>query len=117
MEHFIENIILIPFLCGSIFLIMAIIMYYHPPKEINDLYGYRTRASKKSQERWDFAQRHSSVQFIKTAVVLVVIGLGGYVVPASFMAKFSAGIFITIFAVAFILRSTEAALKKRFGKL
>ena len=29
-----------------------------PPRKINDLYGYRTAMSMKSQETWDFAHRY-----------------------------------------------------------
>ncbi len=29
-----------------------------PPKQINDLFGYRTARSRSSQEAWDFAQKY-----------------------------------------------------------
>ena len=61
MDRIAEYVMGMPFLTGLIFFFAAIIMYYYPPKEINSLYGYRTSSSMKSEERWDFAQRFSSL--------------------------------------------------------
>ena len=52
---------------GLIFLIAGYIQHRFPPKKINHLYGYRTSASMKSQESWDFAQEYSAKKVIKIA--------------------------------------------------
>lgn len=116
MEDFIANIALSSFISGIAFIGMGVVMYYYPPKEINDLYGYRTGASKKSQEQWDFAQRFCALQAIKIAVVMIVISLLCYFIPVDTAIKQFSGVFILIICAAYLLYSTEAAIKKRFGK-
>jgi len=92
-------------------------MYYYPPKEINDLYGYRTGASKKSQEQWDFAQRFCAVQAIKIATVMIVLSLLVFFIPIDVAVKQFSGIFMVLISAAYLLYSTEAAIKKQFRKL
>ena len=117
MEDFIANIALSSFISGIAFIGMGLVMYYYPPKEINDLYGYRTGASKKSQEQWDFAQRFCAVQAIKIATVMIVISLLCYFIPVDTAIKKFSGVFILIISAAYLLYSTEAAIKKQFRKL
>jgi len=38
---------------GPLMLVMSLIFKFFPPKKINNLYGYRTTRSMKSQETWD----------------------------------------------------------------
>lgn len=62
-------------LCSAIFLIIFFITYRFPPKKINSLYGYRTSRSMKNQNNWEFAQSFSSIQFLKSSVVLLLVSL------------------------------------------
>ena len=48
------------FLSGGIFYLVALVLSKFPPKKINYFYGYRTKASMKSQESWNFAQNYTS---------------------------------------------------------
>ena len=41
------------FLSGGIFYLVALVLSKFPPKKINYFYGYRTKASMKSQESWN----------------------------------------------------------------
>jgi uncharacterized membrane protein len=56
-----------------ILLIIFIICKIFTPKNINDIYGYRSFNSKKNKSNWDFAQKYSTNLFI--TLLLVMIGL------------------------------------------
>lgn len=51
------------FMLACNLLIPAVVVWYglrfkkNPPREVNTLFGYRTRRSMKNQETWDFAQQ------------------------------------------------------------
>ena len=45
------------FLSGGIFYLAALVLSKFPLKKINYFYGYRTKASMKSQESWNFSQK------------------------------------------------------------
>ena len=92
-------------------------MYYLPPTKINSLYGYRTPASMKTQERWDFAQRYSTLQMLKGSIALIVVSLVGWVIPAGTAAKVSVGIVLIVLMVLYLFISTERAIKKRFNEM
>jgi uncharacterized membrane protein len=115
MEEFLLNIFQMPLLCGAIFIIAGGIMYYFPPKKINYLYGYRTTSSMLSQERWDFAQKFSSLQMIRGGVFLVVISFFGLLIPINEDAKFIIGIILAILPCIYIFRTTEKEIKRRFN--
>lgn len=105
-------------ICGLVFIATGFFIKKKPPKNINSLYGYRTPASMKSQERWDFAQIYGAVQMVKAGVLLCILGL----VAAMFLYYFSVSmpVSLIIFSAVLLLVSlllilkVEAALKKKF---
>lgn len=44
----------------------------HPPKNINHIYGYRTKRSMASQEAWDFAHSLCGTLYAKIGTVLLL---------------------------------------------
>lgn len=52
-------------------LAFGIAMDKHPPKQINNVYGYRTARSSKSQASWDFAQQYCGKLWQKIGAVLL----------------------------------------------
>ncbi|WP_394333810.1 SdpI family protein [Spirosoma endophyticum] len=50
-------------------LILAVILYYRQPKEINFWYGYRTGFSMKNKDTWSVANRISAVCLLYTTLV------------------------------------------------
>jgi len=64
-----------PQVVGLIMIIVGCIQKYYPPKRINDLYGYRTDASKKNQQTWDEANRYSAMLMIKIGFIAIIGGL------------------------------------------
>lgn len=115
MEEFIFKIFLLPFVCGIVFIPAGIILYFFPPKRINYLYGYRTKSSMQSQDRWEFAQKYSAKQMIKGGLCLVGISLLGLFFPLNESARLIAGLIIVFLPVVYIFRTTEKELKRRFN--
>lgn len=103
-----------PLLCGIIFMIAAIVMYVFPPKKINSLYGYRTSSSMKSEKRWHFAQRFSTLKMAQGSVFLLLSSFLGLVVKIEGKLLLVPGIVFPLLVVFYILFSTETALKNKF---
>lgn len=114
MDDFIANIFQISLLCGICLLLAAAVMYIFPPKKINWFYGYRTVASMKSQERWEFAQRYSTIQMTKASLFMIIISFAGFLFPENVVARLMGSFVITIAAVCYMFITTERELKKRF---
>ncbi|WP_051364222.1 SdpI family protein [Flavobacterium limnosediminis] len=108
------NLLQMPLLCGTIFMIAAIVMYVFPPKKINSLYGYRTSSSMKSEERWHFAQHFSTVKMAQGSVFLLLTSFLGLLIKIEGKLLLVPGILFPLLVVFFILFSTEAALKNKF---
>jgi uncharacterized membrane protein len=113
--YFVENTLFISFLVGFIFLISAIITLIFPPKKINYLYGYRTPASMKNQEVWDFAQRYSGLKMVQAGVFLMLVSfVNVFLNPKDDFLPLVFGMAFIIAAVIFLFVSTEKAIRKNF---
>jgi hypothetical protein len=66
---------LILLLTGGIYFIAGWIQEKYPPKSINSIYGYRTKASMRNPEVWKFAQEVSSKKMKRDGLYLIVLGL------------------------------------------
>jgi len=107
---------LIPVMTGVIFMVAGIIMLKFPPKNINSLYGYRTKNSMKNNERWSFAQKYSAFEMIKLGGLLAICGcLGFFFEPAGNIGVFIGLGLIVITSVILFLR-VENAIKMKFIK-
>lgn len=100
---------LLTVLFGSIFL-------KYPPKRINWFYGYRTSSSMKSQERWDFAQRHSARGMLRVGFYMLIAGLLGGWLPFRPVVQAFLAIPVMLLFFAGLIYATEKALKENFGK-
>ena len=109
-----ENLMEMTFFVGSIFFIVALIMYRFPPKKINSLYGYRTPNSMKNQERWDFAQLFSSIRMIEGGLFLVLISFLKFVYVPSPDLELGISLGLIFVVIVYLIVSTESALKKNF---
>jgi len=117
-DFFIESTLFISFLVGFIFLITAIITLKFPPKKINDFYGYRTTASMKNQEVWDFAQRYSGIRMIEVGLFLMLISFVNVFLKLDVNEGFlqiAVGITFILVGVIYLFFSTEKAIKKNFS--
>ena len=81
LKLFLNSFTITVLLTGLCFLIAGFVMTKYPPKNINQLYGYRTKASMKSQERWDFAQKRSSHDLKLFGFGMMIFSIGGMFLP------------------------------------
>ena len=58
-----------------IFLFAGIILFIFPPKNINLIYGYRTKSSMKNVSNWNKANKYSSKLLIFFGVLLLVLSI------------------------------------------
>ena len=100
---------------GAIFIVTGLITLKNPPKKINDWYGYRTVSSKKSQERWDFAQKHSSKRMTKVGQLLAILSFPAAVFHIDAMIGTIIAITIVLGAGTYLIVNTERALREKFG--
>ena len=64
-----------PQIIGVLFLLIGIITYYFPAKNVNTWYGFKTPSSRNNQQTWDVANRFASVFCIKAGLILLVAGV------------------------------------------
>ncbi len=101
-------------LSGLIFLAAGYIMLKYPPKNRNYFYGYRTRQSMESKEKWDFAQTFAAREMIKQAwYMLTIATLGLFLNPEEMLSMFLSFGFILL-SVIIMLVKTENKLKQKF---
>jgi uncharacterized membrane protein len=116
MEDWNNPWVIILVLTGALTTVFGYIFLKYPPKRINWFYGYRTGSSMKSQERWDFAQRHSAREMIRAGLLMVPVGLFGGVLSLKPVVLAFASIPVTLVFFGIMIYRTETALKERFGK-
>lgn len=97
---------------GAIFTIMGLVMKKWPPKKINDIYGYRTRAAKKSQIHWDFAQTGSAVILHNGGLVMMLSAAILLFFPVEPLAGTIAALLIMFTCIIWQMVVVEKALKK-----
>ena len=105
---------LIPLLTGLIFMLAGIIMLKFPPEKINFYYGYRTKSSMKNQERWNFAQKYSSIESIKLGGILFLSAAIGFVYNPDEKTAVFLGLGLMIITAIILLIRVEKAIKKKF---
>ncbi len=113
------------FFCMLIIPVTCIIAGYllktKPPKEINNVTGYRTRRSRASQEAWDFANVYSGKNMFIVGIILLFTGPAVYlllteVVGAGMMSSMMMVMFLEIIVmIVLTLVPTEMKLKEKFG--
>ena len=94
-----------------------------PPKKINEIYGYRTTRSMKSQAVWDFAQKYSAKLMTAFGIVLLAVSAGARWLQGQLelnhesMIAYDVGViaFLPILQVIPVIVMTELKLRKQFG--
>ncbi|MBC7641728.1 MAG: SdpI family protein [Flavobacterium sp.] len=102
------------FLLGFIFFISGLITLKFPAKTINEMYGYRTKNSMSSIEKWNFSQRYSSILISKIGIFLICCSFLGIFFEISGDLHFWVGIVSAVFTAVFLYCMTENKLKKEF---
>ena len=104
-----------------IMLISGYMMYRHPPKKINGIYGYRTSRSMKNEQTWRFANNYCGRLWIKYGIIMLVLSIPAHF-PFVHSDKNVIGVLSTIvvtiqcIVLLFPIALTEIALRKAFDK-
>ena len=104
------------FLSGGIFYLVALVLSKFPPKKINYLYGYRTKASMKSQESWNFSQNYTSKKMKYISLYIFIIGAFSSFLNIELMWSLWLGIIISILMPVLMILEVEKELKTRYPK-
>lgn len=115
MDSF-DPFVIILFLGGGIFALAGWIQQRYPPKKINHLYGYRTRRSMMSQERWDFSQQLSAQKMTFTGTAMVLLAGFFFLLEIRIPHPWGFGLaMVLLVALPFrMFFQVEQALKKHF---
>ena len=105
---------LILLLTGGIYFIAGWIQEKYPPKSINSIYGYRTKASMRNPEVWKFAQEVSSKKMKRDGLYLIVLGLLLSFFDLKGQVYLWIGIALFVWAPLWMLISVEKQIKKHF---
>ena len=62
-------------ICCTIFLALSYYYKKYPPKEINELYGFRTRRTMANQDIWEVANRRAAQDMWRYSIALTIVGL------------------------------------------
>ena len=99
---------------GPLFILLGYYFSKFPPKKINNIYGYRTTRSMKSQEAWDFAQVYGAKKMMVTGLIMLAAGL--LLLPFNLTENIAAVLSISILlgSAIWMIVVTERELKRRF---
>lgn len=104
------------FLSGGIFYLVSLVLSKFPPKKINYFYGYRTKASMKSQESWNFSQNYTSKKMKYISLYIFIIGAFSSFLNIELMWSLWLGIIISILMPVLMILEVEKELKTRYPK-
>ena len=114
---FFSNPISLPLsLISIVFFIAGYLLQKYPPKKINSIYGYRTRNSQASQERWDFAQQYSAKLMMKLSTVAFLIAPLALIINPDEAIAAVITILVVIGISVRLVFKVEDELDRKFGK-
>lgn len=104
------------FLSGGIFYLVSLVLSKFPPKKINYFYGYRTKASMKSQESWNFSQNYISKKMKYMSLYILIIVAFSSFLKIELMWSLWLGIIISVLMPVLMILEVEKELKTRYPK-
>lgn len=99
---------------GITIIVMGFVMKKWPPKHINDLYGYRTKRSKKSLAHWNFAQKLSAKLMINYGLIIMLISVIGLLKLVEPFLSMVLGLITMCLVFVMLFVKVETALKQKF---
>ncbi len=111
---FLNPLFLLLGICGLTFLLLGLLMFKNPPKNINPMYGYRTRQSMSSQEKWDFAQVYAGKLMFRGGIFFIGFGIISALLNLSETLNIIIGLGTLLLFCAYLIYKTEKKLKQKF---
>jgi uncharacterized membrane protein len=102
------------FVFGILFLIIAPIEYFFPPKSRN-MKGYRSKNSLKSQEHWDFAQNYYAKAMFFSALLFIILSFIGTFLNLTDKIGFITSLLIIVLYFLITRIKTEKAIRNKFS--
>lgn len=105
----------------GIMILFGWLFLHKPPKKINELYGYRTARSRKSQAAWDFAHHYMGKLWFWLGIILLPLSVV-FMLPVLGRGEGIVGLvggilcFVQVLVMILPIYPTEQALKHRFGE-
>lgn len=103
-----------PLFCESIFIIVGLVCYLFPPKNINDVYGSRTSSSMKNLEVWAFSQEYATIKIIQDGPIMPAVSCNSLFFAIKENQHLILGISSLLLCPIFIFNFTEKAIKTKF---
>lgn len=111
---FTNDLFLMSIIFGAISVVTGFILLKFPPKDVNFLYGYRTKNSMKSKERWDFAQTYSAKLMLKGGCFYLVLGVFSLFFSFSQVINVGIGMGTLLLGCVLLIIKTEKSIKQKF---
>ena len=95
------------------FLICFGLLYFFPPKHINNWVGYRTNGSMKNQKNWTFSQKYAAKWVLKGSCILLILQIfvHFFVIHSIFIKEYTlAALFLNVLITAYAMQKTEKKL-------
>jgi uncharacterized membrane protein len=102
------------FVLALVFFLGGVIMAKYPPKKINPVYGYRSMASMRHKDAWDYAQRLASRKFVLVSIVMFVIAFAEWLLDVQPPVYVLIMLGTMILSVVYVFQTVEKQLAKRF---
>lgn len=99
---------------GALFVAAGLLLFLFPPKQINGLYGYRTKRSMRSQAAWDFAQKYGASRLIYLGLALMAASTVGLLIDMPYALGVGLGLGLLLIGLVLMFRHVEQELKRRF---
>lgn len=112
------SLLLVNLISPFVMILVGFLLKKHPVTDMDSHNGYNTPASRKSQERWDYAQSIAPDNFIslgKTLGIIEIILLAGVLLlPISPYAGMIAGSIVGMVFFFLGFYKTDTEIEKRF---
>ncbi|MRJ09714.1 SdpI family protein [Ornithobacterium rhinotracheale] len=100
---------------------LPLLMYLFPPKELNAIYGYRTKRASRDQASWDFAQKYALKRFFIVSMIAlfsqIILLIAGFSNEDEPPIIFLIPLGLLILGSFMVVYKTEMALIKHQKKL
>ncbi|MFH5835277.1 SdpI family protein [Proteiniclasticum sp. C24MP] len=106
-------------LLTSTMMIFGTVFLKKPPKEINALFGYRTRMSSVNAETWYFAHRYAGEVWVRTGITVTAASMLLILLlknSENFESYMLILFYLQMASMLMVIPLTEKALRKRFDK-
>lgn len=101
---------------GPTFLLAGFIQYKFPPKEINGLYGYRSKRSTQNIEQWTFAQTYSAKKMMLIGFIYLLLAVPAMLITLNAAFSLAAGLTLLLLSCYLLYRDVEKALANMHTK-